>query len=258
MLTISIVLYHPDVAQVDTLCQELMRAECLHRIFLIDNSPTRTEWPISSAKIVYYWNEGEDVGYGAAHNIAILESLYYKVPFHLMLHPDIEVKAEDVDALYYFMTRNPLVGILSPQIQDSEGKIENVASLLPTPWQVFFRLQRKFLPSGGQDTLNAPTVISPFLMARTKALGQVRLFDEQYFREETSVTDLIRCIHRDFLTLYIPEFTVVHHRKHSAPSFCSSWKNWKDWYRYFHKWGWGFDKERRMVNRLTLESSDNP
>ena len=76
MLNISIVLYHPDWQQVAELTQVFLQSNKVEHIYWIDNSPVaENSLPIRSPKISYRHNV-RNIGYGAAHNIAIRESIY--------------------------------------------------------------------------------------------------------------------------------------------------------------------------------------
>lgn len=269
MLNVSIVLYQPDVAQVGRLCEELLRARCVRKVFLIDNSPCGLDnWPMASSKIDYRWQNGNNLGYGRAHNIAIRESVYWKTAFHLVINADVWIKADDLDTLHDFMVGQPQVGSLMPKVVYPDGRLQYLCKLLPTPWNVFCR---RFLPerwiaksnaryelrqTGYDRLMNVPYLSGCFMLLRTEAVLKARLFDERYFMYPEDI-DLTRTIHRDYLTLYYPDVTIVHdHAK-------ASYRNWHmtkvhivNMCRYFNKWGWFFDRERRMVNRLTLSQFD--
>jgi GT2 family glycosyltransferase len=89
MLNVSIVLYRPDWKQVSALTQVLLESQYVDRVYWIDNSPLSAEQlPLQSDRISYQHNS-TNLGYGAAHNIAIRESIYDNVPFHLVINPDI-------------------------------------------------------------------------------------------------------------------------------------------------------------------------
>lgn len=92
------------------------------------------------------------------------------------------------------------------------------------------------------------------MLLRTEAVLKARLFDERYFMYPEDI-DLTRTIHRDYLTIFFPDVTVVHdHARESYHSWHMTWVHMVNMCRYFNKWGWLFDKERRVMNRLTLKS----
>lgn len=65
--------------------------------------------------------------------------------------------------------------------------------------------------------------------------------------------DLTRRIHAVAKTLYWPGATVVHaHRAASYRSMRMAWIHAVNMARYFNKWGWFRDPERRVVNAATM------
>ena len=181
------------------------------------------------------------------------------------MNADIEVQAEDIDRLYNFMEHNANVGQVMPRVVYPNGELQYLCKLLPTPWDVF---ARRFLPdfigkkrrfryelrhTGYRDIMNVPYLSGCFMFLRTEAVLQARLFDERYFMYPEDI-DLTRTIHRNYLTLYVPEITIVHHHaKGSYKSWHLLWVHVVNMCRYFNKWGWFFDRERSEINRLTLQ-----
>ena len=273
MLNISIVLYHPRWEQeVIPLVQELLRVRCLRKIYLLDNTaPEYRKAEIAQQKETLaaqfgtdkmrYMAMSENLGYGRAHNIALRESAYYRTEFHLVMNSDIRVKAEDIDAMCERMEAYPLVGQLMPKVVNPDGSQQYLAKRLPSPLDVF---GRRFLPAWMMTRrnkcyelrdmdlshpINAPYLSGCFMLLRTKAAVEAGLFDERYFMYPEDI-DLTRVIHRNYLTLYYPEWTIVHN--HARGSYKDKHLlriHIQNMCRYFNKWGWIWDRERRMFNR---------
>lgn len=268
MLNISIVLYHPKWEQeVLPLVEELLRVKNLRKIYLLDNS--EKEWlrehmdmqkaPVPSKKL-RYMAMSENLGYGRAHNIALRESAYHQTELHLVMNSDIRVQAEDIDTMHDWMLLHPEVGQLMPRVLHPDGTQQFLAKRLPTPLDVF---GRRFLPSWlmarrnrryelrDMDLLrpvNAPYLSGCFMMLRTTAAVDAGLFDERFFMYPEDI-DLTRRIHRNYLTLYYPEWTIVHaHARDSYKNKHMLRIHIQNMCRYFNKWGWLFDRERRQFN----------
>ena len=263
MLNISIVLYHPKWEQeVLPLVEELLRVKNLRKIFLLDNSESKSEQPKLNSEKVRYMFMGSNLGYGKAHNIALRDSAYHKTEMHLVMNSDICVEAEDIDAMHDWMLTNPQVGQLMPKVLNPDGSQQYLAKRLPTPLDVF---GRRFLPKWmmrSRNTryelrdmdlsrpINAPYLSGCFMMLRTKAVVEAGLFDERYFMYPEDM-DLTRTIHRNYLTLYYPAWTIVH--EHAQASYKDKHMlriHIQNMCRYFNKWGWCFDKERQIFNNL--------
>lgn len=265
MLNVSIVTYCPDwQGEVLPLVEELQKVQALHRVYVVDNSPE--PFAIRVSDRVQYIHTGKNLGYGKAHNIAIRESIYDQVPLHLVMNSDILVKAEDIDTLCAFVLSQPAVGQLMPRVVNPQGELQHLCKLLPTPLDVF---GRRFLPTvwmrkrnaryelhdaDYSRPMNVPYLSGCFMLLRTEAVQKARLFDERYFMYPEDI-DLTRTIHRDYLTLYYPAITIVHnHKKASYQSWRMLWVHIVNMCRYFNKWGWLFDAERRQFNTETERS----
>lgn len=263
MLNISIVLYHPNWEQeVRPLVEELLRVKNLRKIYLLDNSEVKSEALKEKNAQVRYMFMGTNLGYGKAHNVALRESAYYRTELHLVMNSDVRVKAEDIDAMHDWMLTQPQVGQLMPRVVGLEGKQQYLAKRLPSPMDVF---GRRFLPAWlmarrnrryelrDKDLtrpINAPYLSGCFMLLRTKAAVEAGLFDERYFMYPEDI-DLTRTIHRNWLTLYYPEWTIVHaHARESYNKKHMLRIHIQNLCRYFHKWGWVFDKERYTFNNL--------
>lgn len=263
MLNISIVLYHPKWEQeVLPLVTELLKVKNLRRIYLLDNSEAKSQKPIANSPKIRYMHNGTNLGYGKAHNIAIRETAYEQTAFHLVMNSDIRVQAEDIDAMHDWMIANPQVGQLMPKVLNPDGSQQYLAKRLPSPMDVF---GRRFLPAFLMKRrnrryelrdldltrpINAPYLSGCFMMLRTKAVVEAGLFDERFFMYPEDI-DLTRRIHRNYLTLYYPAWTIVH--DHAQASYKNKHMlriHIQNMCRYFNKWGWFFDPERQTFNNL--------
>ena len=264
MLNISIVLYHPRWEQeVLPLVEELLRIKNLRKIYLLDNSEEKAngQWLTAKGPKLRYLFNGANLGYGRAHNIALRESAFHQTELHLVMNSDIRVRAEDIDAMHDWMMAHPEVGMLIPKVLNPDSTQQYLAKRLPSPLDVF---GRRFLPAGLMARRNmryelrdldltrpqnAPYLSGCFMMLRTTAAVEAGLFDERYFMYPEDI-DLTRTIHRNWLTLYYPQWTIVHaHARDSYKDKHMLWVHIRNLCRYFNKWGWFFDSERRLYNR---------
>ena len=259
MFNASIVLYKHRPAEVAGLVGSLLAAPGVSHVYLVDNSPEQDEaWAGLGAE--YLYNNGRNLGYGAAHNIALRHSLEQGVPYHLVVNPDIELTPEVLPALERFMNAHPDVGHVMPRVVYPDGSLQYLCKLLPTPADL---LLRRFLPAGwtrrrmerfemrssGYDhVMDVPYLSGCFMFLRTDVLRRVGLFDERFFMYPEDI-DLTRRIHAVCRTVFFPGVQVVHH--HAQSSYKSPkmlavhlWNMVK----YFNKWGWLHDPERKRVN----------
>lgn len=262
MLNASIVLYHHTISEITPLINSLIGSGVVSELFLVDNSPE----PLSFDKnlpVTYIFNNC-NLGYGAAHNIAIRRSLENNIPYHLVVNPDIHLETEILGKLIDYMNKNADIGQIIPKVLYPNGKIQYICKLLPTPGDLIFR---RFLPtkwtrkarekfelhdSGYDQIMDVPYLSGCFMLLRTRALEQVGLFDERFFMYPEDI-DLTRRMHRHFRTVFYPEVSIIH--RHEQGSYISPkllWIHIVNMIRYFNKWGWFFDKERREINKKII------
>lgn len=263
MLNVSIVLYKHSLLEIIPLVDILRKSPTVSAIYLIDNSPTPT--PEFDNLALTYIFSGKNLGYGTAHNIAIRKTIEQNIPYHLVINPDITFNPDILAAIEDFMNMNIEVAQLMPNVFYPTGEIQYLCKLIPTPFDLIFR---RFLPqswtkksskkfelrdSGYNKLMDIPYLSGCFMFFRTEALKEVGLFDERFFMYPEDI-DLTRRIHAKYRTVFYPEVNITHHHAQS------SYINLKMLYihitnmiKYFNKWGWVFDKERKIINKRTLE-----
>ena len=266
-LSISVVLYKSNIQQLQHLLGCISATTLPHQIYFIDNSPSdklRHELKtfIENGEIEYIFN-GKNLGYGAAHNIAIKKVLQ-KNKYHLVLNPDIAFDKGILEELYNYMESNKNVGVVLPKVLYPNGNLQYVCKLLPTPLNLVSRLfpnnlfkkyNQKFELhfSGHNEIMNIPYLHGCFLFLRIEALKTIGLFDERFFMYPEDI-DLTRRLHKKYATIYYPYVLIFH--KHAKASFKNSRMFMIHAYniiKYFNKWGWFFDKDRKKINQVVLK-----
>lgn len=271
MTTASIVAYNTDPQQLHTViaCAD---ASVIGRIYVVDNSATDSLGDFMrslSGKVQYIHGQG-NVGYGAAHNIAIRKAMADGAKYHIVLNPDIEFRPQDIQALRSYMESHPNVGWLMPRVIYPDGRLQYLCKLLPTPMDLIGRRFLGFLPamkkrdhrfemreSGYDREMDAPFCSGCFMFLRTDTLRAVGLFDDRIFMYGEDL-DLSRRIYTSgrWTTRFWPEVTIVHaHNKESYRSRKLLWIHMKSITYYFNKYGWLFDRERQRINTETLRQS---
>ncbi len=267
MFNASIVLYNHRPSDVEKLVANLLAAPGVARVFLIDNSPKENStFCALGAEYVFV---GRNLGYGAAHNLALRRSLECGVPYHLVLNPDIVMDSSVPAALESYMDSHPSIGYLMPKVLNPDGSVQYLCKLLPTPFDFLFRrflpaclsrhrMERFELHASGYDRVtDAPFLSGCFMFLRMEVLRRIGLFDERFFMYSEDI-DLARRIHAVSRTVFYPYAQVIHsHVRSSYKSIRMLAVHTKSLIRYFNKWGWLFDQERRRVNAETLAQLTN-
>lgn len=262
-ITASIVTYKTDLYMLKRAIDSFLIKDMQIKLYLIDNSPTDEIRKIYNDERIEYIFNNENIGYGAGHNIAICKSLNIS-KYHLILNPDIYFEEGTLQQLYEFMEQKPEIGLVMPKVLYPNGSIQFLCKLLPTPFNLIIR---RFIPifsnkinntfelrfANYGNIMDVPYLSGCFMFIRTDALKRAGFFDERYFMYLED-TDLSRRIHKFYRVVYYPEVFVYH--RHEKGSY-------RDWrllkchiisaIKYFNKWGWFFDKERRKINRQVLK-----
>ena len=266
MINVSVVTYLTplnDVLNVISICS---KSKSVKNIYIIDNSPNdRLSESIIKIRKVEYIHNPKNPGYGAAHNIAIKNSLLQSIPYHLVVNADVEFDYKLLEQMFLYAESDKKIGLISPKMLYEDGSIQCTRKLLPTPINMFLRvlLPKSFrtrlddklqLESFGYDMpLFVPYVSGAFMFLRTSILNEIGVFDERFFMYPEDM-DLSRRIARFYQVKFVPDFVIIH--KYGG----ATWKSLRmfiihalNMCRYFNKWGWIFDKGRTDLNKSTLD-----
>lgn len=266
-ISASIVLYHNKKEQLIKTINSFFETSLKVKLYLVDNSSNSNLKELSKIdnRIEYIFNNA-NLGYGTAHNIAIKKSIDDKVSYHLILNPDIYFEKGVLEELLNYMELNKDVGNIIPQIKYPNGEKQYLCKLLPTPLDLIFR---RFIPSKNwkekrnikyelkwtnyNNIMNVPSLSGCFMFLRTSVLKDIGLFDEKIFMYLED-TDLNRRIYSKYKTIFYPKVEIIHEYAKE------SYKNKKllkfhieSAIYYFNKWGWIYDKERKLINKNCLE-----
>jgi len=229
-------------------------------LVISDNSKIPLVHPLfNHSRVIYIFNDA-NLGFGAAHNVAIAAIPKYS-HFHLILNPDIRFDLDVIRHLVAVMESNAGIGALMPRINFPDGSLQRLCKLLPTPINLIFR---RFIPIKSiqnkinttyelydlpQDKLiDVPMISGCFLLVRTDLLKNLRGFDERYFMYLEDV-DLIRRIGDVAKVTYDPRVSVTHdYAKGSYRNLKLLGYHLTSAIRYFNRWGWLFDLDRKKRN----------
>ena len=237
-------------------------------VYLVDNSPYPIDCALYHLPWVMYLRSEKNVGYGAGHNIAIREAILNS-EFHFVLNPDIYFDAQELQKMIVRMKEDGSIGQLMPKVIYPDGGLQYLCKLIPTPVDLFLRRflrgpfkelarekaeQFELRFSGYNCEMDVPYLSGCFMLFRISALVKIGLFDERFFMYPEDI-DITRRMHSQYRTIFYPGSTIVHdHAKESYKSKKMLWIHLTNLIKYFNKWGWIFDAERKKVNAQTLKS----
>jgi GT2 family glycosyltransferase len=272
-LTASIVVYKQNQAIVAKAVESVLNCPLVYKLYVIENSPARSvEGLCRDDRITYILNK-TNLGFARAHNIAMRESLAAGAKYHLVMNPDVYFEKGTLEKIIDFMDKNQQVGMLAPKVFYPDGTPQYLCKLLPTLWQLICRrfcCSKKLLEkinkvyelrfSGYEKTMEVPHLSGCFVVLRREILEKAGLFDERFFMYFEDV-DLTRRIYNHSKTVYFPDAAIFHHyAKGSYKDIGLFIRHLISAVKYFNKWGYIFDADRKRINAETLqrlESSTN-
>jgi GT2 family glycosyltransferase len=267
-ISASIVLYNSNIEYINKVINSYVPSE-RRILFLIDNSPEKSNFDFvyGNNNIKYYFI-GKNVGYGSGHNIALKMAIEEKTKYHIILNPDLQFEPDSIDKIITFMDANEDIVELMPKIIDINGKIQYLCKLLPTPFDLIFRRFFSKTPlfeksndkyvlkeSGYNKILNIPCLSGCFMFLRVKTIETNNIFFDEMFFLYCEDFDYIRRLHKIGKTVYYPYVNITHiHTRGSYKSKRLLVEHIKSAIKYFNKWGWIFDKERKIINKRILDN----
>lgn len=267
MITSSIVLYKNTLEECHSILDCLL-ASPVEKIFLVDHSGDDKLSVLKdySPKIEYIQHENS--GYGAGHNIAIKKAIEMQSDYHLILNADVLFRADVVGEMSSFMDKHPDIGILVPKVFYPDGSLQYTCKLSPSIWDMFCR---RFLPSalnakhdyfftmqqiGYDNMMLVPFVSGCFILLRVSAAEINGLFDERFFMYYEDV-DLGRRMLSAYKNIYYPKVSIIHdHGDGSRKKVKMLLIHIRNLMRYFGKWGYFFDKDRKRINHYAITWSN--
>lgn len=257
-ITASLVLYNNKKEMIDKVVHSFFLSRHSSKLYIIDHSEIDSaRYWYSEANIEYIHEK--NIGFGAGHNTALRKCLNDST-YHIILNPDVFFGGEVLDELFSFCEEHPSTALAMPKILYPNGELQYLCKLLPTPADWFARRFIKNMnserfelrQSGYDQILNVPYLSGCFMFIRMKALGKVGFFDERFFLY-CEDTDLCRRLHNEFDTIYYPKVFVFHeHQKQSYKNYRMLLVHISSAIKYFNKWGWLFDGQRKAMNTKIL------
>ena len=269
MITASIVTYHHHFKDIRKVIECILSSP-VSILYIIDNSSNHRlrELAKISAKIKYI--HSVNLGYGAGHNIAIRESIDIGATYHIVVNPDIYFEEGVIEKLIIYMNKYSEVGLVMPRVLYPNGELQYLCKLLPTPFDLLFR---RFLPwrryvekknekyelrfTNYSREMEVPSLSGCFMFVRIAVLKKVGGFDERYFMYAEDL-DLCRRIGKVSRTMYYPNVVVYHeYAKGSYKNRRLLRYHLSSVVKYFNKWGWVWDLDRKIINKRILDNLKN-
>lgn len=269
-ITGSLVLYNNKAEAAQKAINSFLNTELVVKLYIIDNSTDDRQYLVpKDGRIEYIFNK-KNVGFGSGHNIAI-RKMIGKAKYSLILNPDVYFDKGTLEKLFDFMEKNKEVGFVMPKVLYPDGSLQYLCRLLPNPCDMMlrktnfkilnpllnprkFRYELRF--ADYNKPMDAPYLSGCFMFIRTEVFEKVGIFDERFFIYFEDV-DLSRRIRRLYRTHYYPEAVICHGYERGSDKDMGHFRHLIfSGIKYFNKWGWFFDRERKSVNNETIRRLD--
>ncbi len=267
-LSIALVTYAPDLK---VLATTLERLGCALRharqrgllteaqLTLVDNGPgPGWQEPLRGlleaahlpASVELLSGQG-NVGYGAAHNLALHRG---RGAAHLILNPDVWVEEDALSEGLAFLAAHPDVGLVAPAAWDGQGRRHYLCKRYPTvldlalrgfaPTWLRHRLQTRLAhyelreQTGDAVFWDPPIASGCFMLCRRAALEQVGGFRPDYFLyfEDFDLSLRLAAVAR---LVYAPQVRIIHLGGHAARKGLRHIALFlRAAARFFHRHGW--------------------
>lgn len=256
-ISASVVFYNTSPEMAGKLLSCIANSSIDIQTICIDNSPSDALSSACSSYNALYIHCPDNPGFGSAHNKALplIDS-----DVHFILNPDIEFDENVIEQLATRLLCEKKLSAITPKIVYPDKKIQRLCKLLPTPLNLIFR---RFVPWVAkkldyqyemqwfdyQSEIHLPCASGCFIGIKTDILKLHAGFDSQFFMYMEDV-DLTRRISQSGDILFFPSVNVTHEFAKS------SYKNRKILFihilsaiKYFNKWGWFIDTNRKRINK---------
>lgn len=262
-ITSSIVTYNTKLDELQKVIKSFLNTDLNVQLYISDNSSTddlkKFINKFNDKRINYIFN-GKNGGYGWGHN-QIIKKVIEKSKYHLILNPDIYFKNGVLEELFSYMEKNRDIGNIMPMVKYPNGEIQYLCKRIPSPKDLFLRkfcpiksiieknnLKYEMRETGYNQIMNVPILSGCFMFIRTEVFKNIGLFDERYFMYMEDF-DLNRRIHEKYKTIFYPSIEIIHaHAKESFKNRKMAKIHLKAAIKYFNKWGWLYDKQRRKIS----------
>ena len=224
-------------------------------IYVVDNNSTdgsQAEVKKRFPEVKLIENE-TNTGFGYANNQALR---IMQGRFAVLLNSDAVLKENSIKRLLAFMTTTPSAGIAGVQLLNDDGSRQNSIDNFPSSETEIFNksILRLFFPGkypsknmSYKDPIEVDSVIGACMMVRKEAIGDVGVFDEDYFIFLEETDWCFRMNKKGWKVYHVPDAEVFHLSGHSKKR--TPWRSQIEYYISLYKF---FKKNRTQASYLTL------
>ena len=261
-----IVVYNNSFEEIKDMVKEFYKENINQKLVIVDNSNTgylKDNLLLINNEIEYIISEYK--GYGHGNNL-VIKKYEGQAKYFLIMNPDIFIKFEDLVKLLNYADKISEFGIIMPKIIFPDGELQYVCKLFPNPFNLFVRRFLGNTPlaqkmdyeyelrfTNYEKEMIVPVLSGSFMLCDYGKLIKENGFNSIFFMYMEDV-DLSRRMYKHGNYFY-PEISVIHkHNKESYRSLKMVFIHILSAIKYFNKWNWFSDKERKEINKKIIKS----
>ena len=155
-ISVSLVSYKDGIAELANLFASLRGNDQVSAWVVVDNAAAEDPCAAEELRLHVqrfggrYIAASSNLGFGAAHNLALRSLEEVASEFHLMVNPDILFGDKVLQGLVRVLDARPQVGWVMPKVLYPDGSQQYLCKLLPTPLDFAVR---RFVPARLQSLL---------------------------------------------------------------------------------------------------------
>lgn len=258
----SVVLYKHSYSDIASTLDSLLNDSVIDKIILVDNG-NHCEWTEQFVNNkVEVIKISSNKGFGAGHN-EVFTKFINKAEYFLVCNPDVSFEKNQISKLYNFSVQNN-IDFSIPKILYPDNSLQHSCKLLPGPLQLFMRRFCIKLSNNKNEKYElrfadynfpffAPSFSGCCLLIRNNVIKKIRGFDERFFLYMEDVDLSRRICSESFKSSYCPYSEVFHEaQRRSYLNVTYLFYHIVSAFKYFNKWGWLLDKERKSLNSKCL------
>lgn len=243
MISASIVLYQPNLRDLEKTIRSFLETPVSKKLYLIDHSKEKTTHQLFEHQDIEYIFVGKNLGFAKGHN-RVLGKLTSK--YHLILNPDVSFSTKVIPSLVLQMKTNASIACITPRVRYPDLSMQYSSRKYPSICDLINRrivVSKERNKKNEYRNINLDKPFFPdwfhgcFMLFSTVDFKAIHGFDERYFLYMEDV-DICKKIDRlGKQKLYFPEVEIIHHhRKGSSKEFRLFLIHLHSIVKYFLKW----------------------
>lgn len=234
-ISASIVIYNEKKEILKKAIDSFLSVELDKELIIVDNSPeSDLKEFCESFNSVKYIFVGENIGFGAGHNLAF-KNISQTSDIHVIVNPDTYFESSHMTQFFTWMHRADNVSLAIPNVCNPDGSRQNVVRNIPTPSTLFkrrvnpfgvfdhFIAKDEFTDVEFIDVTEIPFAVGCFMVFKIEVFKKLDGFDEQFFIYMEDIDIFIRAKQYG-RTVINPSFKIYHeHRQGSSKKLKLLW-----------------------------------